>query len=264
MDLGAGAGAQTFFKVTLPGDRSRRCWPPPSSSSRSRSTTTWSRRSWPGSGATTLPLQIYSMVKSGISPEINAVSTMLLVATALLLLAAFLLEQGRPLRGRRRCRRSSASRVLGAPVRAAAGPRAARRPRRSTSSSGRATSPPETLAKFEARHGVKVNVDLYDSNEALLAKLQAGNAGYDVVCPSDYSVEILLAQGLLRPLDHSALPHLVERRPGLPRPALRPRQRATRCRTSGARRGIAYRQEPGGRRSTRGPRCGTRATRAAS
>ncbi len=47
---------------------------------------------------------------------------------------------------------------------------------------------PETLAKFEARHGVKVNVDLYDSNEALLAKLQAGNAGYDVVCPSDYSV----------------------------------------------------------------------------
>jgi len=33
--------------------------------------------------ATTLPLQIYSMVKSGISPEINAVSTMLLIATAL-------------------------------------------------------------------------------------------------------------------------------------------------------------------------------------
>ena len=31
-----------------------------------------------GVGASTLPLQIYSMVKSGVSPEINAVSTMLL------------------------------------------------------------------------------------------------------------------------------------------------------------------------------------------
>jgi spermidine/putrescine-binding protein len=51
-------------------------------------------------------------------------------------------------------------------------------------------------------------VDLYDSNEALLAKLQAGNAGYDVIVPSDYSVQVLTAQRLLQPLDHSALPNL--------------------------------------------------------
>jgi len=68
---------------------------------------------------------------------------------------------------------------------------------------------PETLAKFEQRYGVRVNVDLYDSNEAMLAKLQAGNAGYDVVCPSDYSLQVLIAQGLLRPLDRAALRHLV-------------------------------------------------------
>ena len=43
---------------------------------------------------TTLPIQIYSMVRSGITPEINAVSTLLLVATALLLLAAHQLERG--------------------------------------------------------------------------------------------------------------------------------------------------------------------------
>ena len=46
-------------------------------------------------GSTTLPVQIYSMVRSGVSPEINAVSTVLLVATSLLLLAAHRLEQGR-------------------------------------------------------------------------------------------------------------------------------------------------------------------------
>jgi len=67
---------------------------------------------------------------------------------------------------------------------------------------------PETIAKFEARQGVRVNVDLYDSNEALLAKLQGGNTAYDVVCPSNYPIEILLKQGLLQRLDHEALPHL--------------------------------------------------------
>lgn len=34
-----------------------------------------------GPGATTLPLQIYSMVKTGVTPEINAVSTLLLLVT---------------------------------------------------------------------------------------------------------------------------------------------------------------------------------------
>jgi spermidine/putrescine-binding protein len=64
------------------------------------------------------------------------------------------------------------------------------------------------VKEFEAREGVRVNVDLYDSLEALLAKMQAGNTDYDVICPSNYAVELLVAQGLLRPLDHSALPHL--------------------------------------------------------
>src|SRR5439155_24977466 len=68
---------------------------------------------------------------------------------------------------------------------------------------------PETVRKFESRQRARVNLDLYDTNEALLAKVQAGNAGYDVICPSNYVVEVLLKQHLLLPLDHSALPHLV-------------------------------------------------------
>jgi spermidine/putrescine-binding protein len=67
---------------------------------------------------------------------------------------------------------------------------------------------PETVKKFEERYGVRVNVDLYDSVEALLAKVQAGNVGYDVLCPTNYAVEILRKQNLLLPLDRSALPHL--------------------------------------------------------
>jgi spermidine/putrescine transport system permease protein len=50
-----------------------------------------------GPGATTLPLQIYSMVKTGVTPEINAVSTLLLAVTvALIAVAQRLLGAARP------------------------------------------------------------------------------------------------------------------------------------------------------------------------
>jgi len=210
MDLGA-SPLQTFFKVTLPA-----IFPAVMAAALlvfALSIDDYVVTSFvAGVGATTLPLQIYSMVKSGISPEINAVSTMLLVATALLLLAAFLLEQGRALRAATLPAVAGLA-ILGAPfVTTGRGPEAPSRTLNLFIWSNYIA--PETLARFEARLGVKVNVDLYDSNEALLAKLQAGNAGYDVVCPSDYSVQVLLAQGLLRPLDRSRLPHLGNVDPG--------------------------------------------------
>jgi len=67
--------------------------------------------------------------------------------------------------------------------------------------------PQEVVADFERRTGIDVNVDTYDSNEAVLAKLQSGVADYDVVVPSDYMVKVLVPQGLLQPLDHARLPH---------------------------------------------------------
>ncbi len=158
-----------------------------------------------GVGATTLPVQIYSMVKSGITPEINAVSTLLLLATSLLLAGAWQLERGRGLRA------AALPAGLGLALLAfpfVAAPRA-------TAGRGELNVyiwsnyiAPETVRRFEQRYDVHVNLDLYDTNEALLAKVQAGNAPYDVLCPSSYIVEILLAQDLLQPLDHSALPHL--------------------------------------------------------
>jgi spermidine/putrescine transport system permease protein len=46
-----------------------------------------------GVGATTLPLQIYSMLKVGVTPEVNAVSTLLLVVTVVLIVIAQRLQQ---------------------------------------------------------------------------------------------------------------------------------------------------------------------------
>src|SRR5262249_43661045 len=42
----------------------------------------------------------------------------------------------------------------------------------------------QTLKRFEAETGIKVRYDVYDSNEALDAKLRAGRSGYDLVAPS--------------------------------------------------------------------------------
>ena len=55
---------------------------------------------------------------------------------------------------------------------------------------------PELLQKFEQETGIDVTLDVYDSNETLLAKLQAGASGYDVIVPSDYMVKIMKDEGI--------------------------------------------------------------------
>jgi spermidine/putrescine-binding protein len=151
------------------------------------------------------------MVRSGLSPEINAISTVLLTATVLLLFAAWRLEQG----GRPRqvaAPVALAVALLGAPFLLAPGS--------VTGADGQLNVyiwsnyiAPETVRRFEERHHVRVNVDVYDSNEALVAKMQSGNVDYDVVCPSSYTVQALIAQDLLRALDFSALPHFANMDP---------------------------------------------------
>jgi spermidine/putrescine transport system permease protein len=47
-----------------------------------------------GPGSTTLPLRIYSMVKLGVTPEINALSSMMLLISMGLVLLSFLLQKG--------------------------------------------------------------------------------------------------------------------------------------------------------------------------
>lgn len=65
--------------------------------------------------------------------------------------------------------------------------------------------PPDLLKKFEKDTGIKVNLDVFDSNESLLAKLKAGAAGYDVVVPSDYMVKIMINEKLLVKFDATAM-----------------------------------------------------------
>src|ERR1700722_12224403 len=67
--------------------------------------------------------------------------------------------------------------------------------------------PPEALSNFETKFNCEVRYDNFSSNEDLLAKLQAGATGYDVIVPSDYMVRALINGKLLTELDKSKLPN---------------------------------------------------------
>jgi spermidine/putrescine-binding protein len=66
---------------------------------------------------------------------------------------------------------------------------------------------PEIYADFEEEFGVKVIEDTFASNEDLLAKLQAGATGYDLIVPSDYMVAIMIELDLLAELNYDNLPN---------------------------------------------------------
>src|SRR5262245_52733328 len=66
----------------------------------------------------------------------------------------------------------------------------------------------DTVSNFEKETGIKVNYDMYDSNEVLETKLLAGNSGYDVVVPSASFLERQIKAGVCRKRDKSQLPNL--------------------------------------------------------
>ena len=65
--------------------------------------------------------------------------------------------------------------------------------------------PPQQIAEFEKKTGIDLRISNFSSNEELLAKLQAGASGYDVIVPSDYMVYAMAKLKLLRELDYSQL-----------------------------------------------------------
>ena len=66
----------------------------------------------------------------------------------------------------------------------------------------------DLAAQFEKEHSCKLQIDTFDSNEAMYAKLAAGATGYDVLVPSSYMVKTLVRENRLLALDHAKLPNL--------------------------------------------------------
>jgi len=68
--------------------------------------------------------------------------------------------------------------------------------------------PQAVLDGFTKETGIQVNYETYGSNEEMLAKLMSGAASYDLIQPSEYTIEALVKEKQLLPLDHAKLPNL--------------------------------------------------------
>src|SRR5690554_4944399 len=66
----------------------------------------------------------------------------------------------------------------------------------------------DLISQFEEETGLTVIYETFDSNEAMLTKIQQGGTTYDIAVPSEYMVEKMREEDLLLTLDHEQLPNL--------------------------------------------------------
>ena len=72
---------------------------------------------------------------------------------------------------------------------------------------------PAEIARFSAETGIEVILDTFDSNETLLAKLESGSTGYDVIVPSDYMVQQMVELNLLENIGVKNFPNAKKIKP---------------------------------------------------
>jgi spermidine/putrescine transport system substrate-binding protein len=84
----------------------------------------------------------------------------------------------------------------------------------------------ELLSTFTTQTGIKVLADVFDSNDVMLAKLQAGGGGtYSIIYPSDYMVQKMVEKNLLTEINHENLIGLENLFPQFKNPSYDPNNR---------------------------------------
>jgi putrescine transport system substrate-binding protein len=76
---------------------------------------------------------------------------------------------------------------------------------------------PSVITDFEKEYGVRVNYDVFDSNEILETKLLTGHTNYDIVAPSGAFLERQIQADIYQKLDKSQLPNLANVDPDVAR-----------------------------------------------
>ena len=66
-----------------------------------------------------------------------------------------------------------------------------------------------TIEDFQTATGIQVTYDLYDSTEAMEAKMLAGSSGFDCVIQAGSTLERFTEAKVYQPLDRSKLPNWV-------------------------------------------------------
>ncbi len=187
-----------------------------------------------GSSTSTLAMTIYGMTKKRVSPEINAVSTLLFVTVLALLVLSNVLEarQEKAAQKKLMLQKTTEYHPVKPPRRA---PAVTKRVwfRRAvalvsaaallvvTFALATATSAQrvvnvcswgeyidtDLITQFEEETGIRVNYQTVESNETLYSLLKSGGGDYDVIVPSDYMISQLIEEDMLEELDYSQIPN---------------------------------------------------------
>jgi spermidine/putrescine transport system permease protein len=158
-----------------------------------------------GVGASTLPLKIYSLIKFGLTPSINAISTILILLTVLALVLANFLQKSQKISKKVKLAIGSFFiLVLGFVIVA---PFFTKTQKKLNIYNYSDYLSEELISEFEKETGIDVSLDYYNDNEELLSKLKMGVTGYDMIFPSGYMVKIMIKEGLLAPINPDSIPN---------------------------------------------------------
>ncbi|MGX7349581.1 ABC transporter substrate-binding protein [Dolosicoccus paucivorans] len=64
---------------------------------------------------------------------------------------------------------------------------------------------PDLITQFEEETGYQIEYETFDSNEAMLAKIEQVGTSFDLAVPSDYMIELMIQKEMLLPLDHKKI-----------------------------------------------------------
>lgn len=191
-----------------------------------------------GPGSATLPIAIYASVRRGLSPVIHALSTVLLCATLVAILAASAWSglENDYRRGARTARWGLAAGALAMVAALGVVAFLGWQSRHKTASNAQRKAvtvlmyseyiDPAMVEEFEKTTGMPLRIEVYEAQEEMVAKLQAGgDALYDVVVASDVIVRQLAGLGLVSPLDRARVPNLDNVSPRFLAPPFDPRNK---------------------------------------
>ena len=178
-----------------------------------------------GTSSSTLAMTIYGMTKKRVSPEINAIST-LLFATVLVLLALINVRESRAdkhvqaaqaahaphthhnNKNRKLLRRIAAGAVACVLlVTLIVTGHSVKSDRVVNVCSWGEYIDEDLITRFEEETGIRVNYQTAESNEALYSLIKMGGADFDVIVPSDYMIARLIEEDMLAELDYDNIPN---------------------------------------------------------
>ncbi|HPR17599.1 MAG TPA: extracellular solute-binding protein [Candidatus Cloacimonadota bacterium] len=155
-----------------------------------------------GVGSSTLPLKIYSLIKTGVTPTINAISTILILFTIIALLSAYTIQKNKD---HLKKGTKTVLSVFGGIVAVCILFIMFYSPghKNELNICNYADYLDDGLIDdFEKEYGIKINLDYMNDTEELLTRMMMGVSGYDLIVPTGNVIKILIANDLLSPIDY--------------------------------------------------------------